>query len=128
MSVCARSDRGSIELRVADCDDAIESGCCAFCPDRGRAHSGGLKVGKDGGKGGIVVAFLKLSVKGTIVGKQEEMVPVKASSGRTSRSTSCGDAACRRALVRAMLCVGLPNSGLNCRRAMRMLREVLDEE
>ena len=59
---------------------------------------------------------------------REEMLPVKASSGRTSRSTSCGDAACRRALERAIFCVGLPNSGLNCRRAMRMLRKLLDEE
>ena len=56
------------------------------------------------------------------------LVPVKASSGRTSRSTSCGDAVCRRASVRAIFCVHLPSSGLNCRRAMRMLCEMLDEE
>ena len=48
-----------VELRVADCDDAIQSGCCAFCPDRRRARGGGLKVGQYRGKGGVVVAFLK---------------------------------------------------------------------
>ncbi len=53
------------------------------------------------------------------------MIPVKASSGRTSRSISCAHAACRRILARAMFSGSLPSSGLNCRQAMRMLREEL---
>lgn len=53
---------------------------------------------------------------------------MKASSGRISRSMFCGDAASSRALARAMFSGSLPSSGLNCRQAMRMLRENLDEE
>lgn len=60
--------------------------------------------------------------------RDEEDVPVKASSGSTSRSMSCGDAACRRASARVMFSGCLPSSGLNCRQAMRMLRGKLDEE
>ena len=30
--------------------------------------------------------------------------------------------------MRVIFCLSLPNSGLNCRIAMRILREVLDEE
>ena len=47
--------------------------------------------------------------------------PVKASSGRRSMSTFCGDAARRRALARLMFSGILPSSGLNCKQAIRML-------
>ena len=56
------------------------------------------------------------------MGRVTEAVPVKASSGRTSRSMVCGDAACKRAFARAIFSLSLPSSELNCRQAMRMLR------
>ena len=57
----------------------------------------------------------------------EGVLPVKASSGRTSISMSFGGSACRRALARATFSGSLPSSGLNCRHAMRMLHRKLDE-
>ena len=53
---------------------------------------------------------------------------MKASSGRTSRSMFCGDAASNRELACATFSGSLPNLGLNCRQAMRILREKLEEE
>lgn len=132
MSVCARSRRWGAELGVADCDDTIETGCGFFRPGGGWTRGGRFEVWQYGGEGGVVVAFL--GVNGLKIGGQEEQgrveeaVPVKASSGRTSRSMFRGDATCKRAFARAMFSGSLPSSGLNCRQAMRMLRENLEEE
>ena len=129
MSVCARCRRRGAELRVADCDDAVEACCSSPGPIRGWTRGGGFEVGQYRREGGVVVAFPvvnKLNVGGE--DGRGQAVPVKASSGRSSKSMFCGDAACMRALARAMFSGSLPSSGLNCRQAMRMLRQNLDEE
>ena len=52
---------------------------------------------------------------------------MKASSGRTRRSIFCGDAASKRELAWATFSGSRPNSGLNCRQAIRILRGKLEE-
>ena len=51
-----------VKLGVADCDDAIETGCCPFCPDGRRARGSGFEVGQYRGEGGVIVAFFKWSM------------------------------------------------------------------
>ena len=137
MSVCGGIGRWSRELRVADCDDTIETGRGSPGPSRGRAGGGGFEVGQYGREGGVIVACSMVNALCAEHwlgrGKREEgrgrgeEAPVKASSGRTRRSMFCGDAASRRTLARAMFSGSLPSSGSNCRQAMRMLREDEDE-
>ena len=127
MKVYAGRSRREVELGIADGDDAIETARGSSSPSCGWARGGGFEGGQYGGQGGVVVAYpvfngteLRL---GKRQGRYEEALPVKASSGRTSRSRFCGEAASSRVLARVIFSGSLPSSGLNCRQAMRMLRE-----
>lgn len=45
MSVCAAIRIWGVELGVADCDDTVETGSCAFCPDGRWSGGSGFEVG-----------------------------------------------------------------------------------